>query len=69
MLKNACRILGKWGSEIQVLPVSSIHAIVGIWEYEVSKNVYILRKHPGLEWLTPEERNIREEEEEEEEEE
>lgn len=54
---------GKWSSELQVLPLSSIKAIVGIWEYKgegSTHNIYILRKHPGLEWLTPEERNLQE---------
>ena len=47
-------------TEVGTERCASIHAIVGIWEYEANKNVYMLRKHPGLEWLTPEERNLRE---------
>ena len=52
---------GKWGHELQVLSLQNIYAIVGIWQMEGRQQVYILRKHPALEWLTPEERNIREE--------
>ena len=33
-----------------------INAVVGIWSCD--DGVYILRKHPGLEWLTPEERDL-----------
>ena len=52
---------GEWGTEPQVLPLSMVSAIVGIWQREDSRNVYILRKHPGLDWLSPEERSLREE--------
>jgi hypothetical protein len=38
---------------IEVLPVSKITSIVGIWCSE--KWVYILRKHPGLSLLNVEE--------------
>lgn len=49
---------GQWGASLQVLPISSIAAVVGIWEYAENGRIYILRKHPGLEWLTSEERNL-----------
>lgn len=48
---------GQWGTSLQVLPISYIAAIVGIWEYAENGTIYMLRKHPGLEWLTPEERD------------
>lgn len=51
---------GVWSTELKVMNVSNIHALIGIWEY--NKKVYILRKHPGLEWLTPEECGAEEEE-------
>ena len=41
-----------------VLKVSSIQSLVGIWVGVLSKEVYILRKHPGLQLLTQEERGL-----------
>lgn len=35
------------------MEASNILSIVGIWAAEASKNVYILRKHPGLKLLSP----------------
>ena len=56
-LMNAHQVLrrwrGSWSSNIEVLPVTSLHAIVGILEF--GKYTYILRKHPGLDLLNPEE--------------
>lgn len=40
---------GKWSGDIAVLPVSSLRSLVGI--FCAGKTVYILRKHPGLEFL------------------
>lgn len=47
-------IQGKWANDVGVLSVSRITNLVRILKY--GEKVYILRKHPGLEWLTPEER-------------
>ncbi len=47
---------GDWSTELHVAPISQIQAIVGIWKCE--DGVYILRKHPGLEWLSAEERDL-----------
>ena len=44
---------GIWKKEVDVMAVSGIHSVVGIWSGQ--KNVYILRKHPGLSLLSPEE--------------
>lgn len=44
---------GTWSEDIRVLPVSAICHLIAIWNHEQA--VYILRKHPGLEMLTPEE--------------
>ncbi|KAH9946556.1 hypothetical protein B0H21DRAFT_779031 [Amylocystis lapponica] len=51
---NTCR--GKWSQDLKVLPISEIVDVVGIWSHE--DNVYILRKHPGLDWLSVEEKGL-----------
>ncbi|KAH9948377.1 hypothetical protein B0H21DRAFT_805853 [Amylocystis lapponica] len=51
---NACR--GRWSQSLQVLPVSKIVDIVGIWNH--GDSAYVLRKHPGLDWLNSEERGV-----------
>ncbi len=51
---------GNWSTELHVVPTSQIKAVVGIWNCE--DGVYILRKHPGLEWLSAEERDLASEE-------
>lgn len=43
---------GCWSQEIRVLPVKKITGLIGIWCNK--RRVYILRKHPGLAWLSPE---------------
>ena len=55
---------GIWKKEVDVMPVSVIHSVIGIWEGE--KNVYILRKHPGLALLSAEELERNDEQEDEE---
>jgi len=54
---NLSFIFGKWrghrSQSIEVLPVSEICDIVGIWNWR--HRVYILRKHPGLQYLNAEE--------------
>ena len=56
-LANAHQVLkrwrGAWSSNIEVLPVILLHAIIGI--LELGKCIYILRKHPGLDLLKSEE--------------
>jgi hypothetical protein len=54
---------GIWKKEVDVMPVSVIHSVIGIWEGE--KNVYILRKHPGLALLSAEESERNDEQEDE----
>ena len=44
---------GVWSEKIEVVAVSDIHSLVGIWSYE--SRVYVLRKHPGLNLLNEEE--------------
>jgi len=44
---------GVWSDKMEVLSTAAIHSLVGIWTYE--SNVYILRKHPGLAFLSEEE--------------
>jgi hypothetical protein len=44
---------GVWSNTMKVLPVSKIQRIVGIWP--AMTWIYILRKHPGLDWLSEEE--------------
>jgi hypothetical protein len=54
---------GKWNIEApNVLEVSAIQSLVGIWVGISSKEVYILRKHPGLQLLTQEECGLEPEE-------
>ncbi len=47
---------GVWSTDVQVLPISAIHSVVGVWSYH--SNVYILRKHPGLALLSAEESGL-----------
>ena len=44
---------GAWSNSLAVLPAPEIQRIVGIWSY--SGKVYVLRKHPGLAFLSKEE--------------
>ncbi|TFK17302.1 hypothetical protein FA15DRAFT_735778 [Coprinopsis marcescibilis] len=47
-------IRGKWPSDatkIFAIETASVSNLVGIWEAKDSGNVYVLRKHPGLEML------------------
>jgi hypothetical protein len=46
---------GEFSKQVEVLPVTSLHDLVGIWSYN-GKRVYILRKHPALDMLTEEEK-------------
>jgi hypothetical protein len=41
--------VGKWSEEIAVLPISEVINLVGIWAH--NNNIYILQKHPSLDWL------------------
>jgi hypothetical protein len=51
---------GIWSNDIEVLPISAVKAVVGIWSYQ--QRVYVLRKHPGLSLLNAEESERSEEE-------
>ncbi|TFK38319.1 hypothetical protein BDQ12DRAFT_605726, partial [Crucibulum laeve] len=47
---------GNWSNEIKVLNISMVVDIIGIWSpSDDAKNIYILRKHPGLAHLNEEE--------------
>ena len=50
------RWYGKWSTTVYVLETSAIVSLVGIWTY--NNHVHILRKHPGLTLLTPDECGI-----------
>jgi hypothetical protein len=41
--------MGEWGDSMEVLPVSQILDLIGIWVSK--KTIYPLRKHPGLAML------------------
>lgn len=43
---------GTWSDSICTARVSSINAVVGIWNGPRTKQVHILRKHPGLAMLS-----------------
>jgi hypothetical protein len=51
------QLRGKWDpSTIHVAEISAIVDIVGIWDPEnESQNIYILRKHPAMAFLSKEE--------------
>jgi len=49
-------IRGKWSINIAVLPVAALCNHIGI--LPLGQNVFILRKHPGLAWLSDEEKGI-----------
>ncbi|KAF9531569.1 hypothetical protein CPB83DRAFT_915758 [Crepidotus variabilis] len=53
---------GSWGLDgsEKVLDVLCICNLVGIWVGVNTREVYILRKHPGLDYLTTEERGVEE---------
>jgi hypothetical protein len=55
------RWYGKWSPSLYVLETSAIVSLVGIWAY--NDHVHIMRKHPGLYLLTPDECGIDAEEE------
>lgn len=55
--KTLGTIKGVWSKDLHVLPINCITDVVGIWNFE---GVYILRKHPGLEWLSLSERGVAE---------
>ncbi|KAF8333784.1 hypothetical protein F5887DRAFT_893088 [Amanita rubescens] len=47
---------GEWSQQLDVLEVSCIMDIIGVWSSE--NRVYPLRKHPSLDWMSEEERGI-----------
>ncbi|KIL64665.1 hypothetical protein M378DRAFT_77785 [Amanita muscaria Koide BX008] len=47
---------GMWSEKLDVLDVTQIVNVIGTWAY--GKNVYPLRKHPGHEWISDEEKGI-----------
>ena len=50
------RWYGKWSPSLFVLETSAIVSLIGIWTHK--DHVHILRRHPGLTLLTPEEYGI-----------
>jgi hypothetical protein len=50
------RWYGKWSTSLYVLETSAIVSLVGIWTY--NDHVHILRRHPALTLLTPDECGI-----------
>lgn len=61
-VENLHAVLGRWqgtwsGSTLQVLPIAALRGIVGIWVYEPTGTVHVLRKHPALSLLNEEERD------------
>jgi hypothetical protein len=58
--KELCTLRGIWleNGELGVFPISKVIDVVGIWESDKSNWVYILRKHPGIDVLTLEERDV-----------
>jgi hypothetical protein len=58
--KELCTLRGIWveNGELGVFPISKVVDVVGIWESDKSNWVYILRKHPGVDVLTLEERDV-----------
>lgn len=53
-----CTVQGRWAkdNEIKVIDCKYIHDVVGVWKATHSDNIYVLRKHPGLQHLNEEER-------------
>ena len=43
---------GTWAQNLSVLLVKSITNKIGIWQYNTSRPVWLLRKHPGLAMLS-----------------
>jgi hypothetical protein len=61
--KQFGRWFGKWSSSIYVLETSAIVSLIGIWTY--NDHVHILRRHPGLTLLKPDEYGVNSEDHEE----
>ncbi|KAF9523629.1 hypothetical protein CPB83DRAFT_871548 [Crepidotus variabilis] len=55
-------VKSSWATDscLKVINVSSIRSLVGIWVGINTKEVYILRKHPGLAYLSTDERRFQE---------
>jgi len=49
---------GKWSRDMMVMETSKLINLVGIWEYQ--GRVHILRRHPGLDMMNPEECGLEE---------
>ena len=48
---------GNWSHDIQVLPVSALHSLIGVFNGRQGR-IYIQRRHPGLIHLTQEQQDI-----------
>jgi hypothetical protein len=53
-----CSVQGKQSKNIEVLPLSSLCYLIGIFRVDVSEKVYILRKHPRLALLSEADKGI-----------
>ena len=57
-ISNLQRLLrrwkGNWSNTIKVLPVAKLQDKIAIWTWKT--NIHVLRKHPGLAHLKPEDR-------------
>jgi hypothetical protein len=49
--------VGQWSKDLSVIPASEVDSIVSIWMWNENR-IYILQKHPGLGFLTSEERGV-----------
>jgi hypothetical protein len=47
---------GTWSHDIEVLEVSEIQGLIGIWGF--NSRIWVIRKHPGLSLLSQEEYGI-----------
>lgn len=56
LCQNLRQWKGIWGAQVVTARVSSVQGLVGVWRGIRTKNIHILRKHPGLELLSNMER-------------
>jgi len=56
VMKVLTALRGVWSNSMAVLPVKDLHNLIGILTLE--KKIYILRKHPGLQWMSDEEKEV-----------
>jgi len=54
--KPLTTLKARWSKHTQIIPVKSLCNLIGILTF--GEKVYVLRKHPGLTWLSDTERGI-----------